>query len=258
MTTILIIESNSPDMLAVGKSAAGSFVRTFLGLDATLTLRVVCPYAAPVAEDAYEGVDGVVYTGSGVAWATDAPQAAPLKAEMERTFQQGRPVWGSCNGMQLAAVVLGGGVGASPSGVEIGVARDIRPTKQGAKHPMMHGRADGFAVPCVHRDEVQKLPTGAILIASNAHSPVQAMAYQGNGVDFWGTQYHPEITMADLAASTAGNTVFNGAGDLTGDLAIADRDSAAANRLGTSVEGLSLPVRARELANWLEHVKARA
>lgn len=258
MTTILIIESNSPDLLARGKSAASCFLRTFQALDPSLVLKVACPYAGPLAGDVYDGVDGVVYTGSGVDWATNAPEAAPLRNEMERTFQQSRPVWGSCNGLQLAAVVLGGDVGASPNGFEIGPAKNLTRSKPGAEHAMMAGRTDGWAVPCVHRDEVQKLPEGALLVAGNPHSPVQAMVYEAGGVDFWGTQYHPEMSMADVSVSTGGRGLFSGGQDLTADLAVADTDEAAAARLGTSTAELSLETRARELINWLEHVKAQA
>ncbi|WP_127112909.1 type 1 glutamine amidotransferase [Shimia sediminis] len=257
MTQILIIESNSADLLAQGKSASGFFLRTFMALDPSMTIKVACPYAGPLADDIYDGVDGVVYTGSGVDWATNAPEAAPLRAEMERTFQQNRPVWGSCNGLQLAAVVLGGDVGASPNGFEIGPAKNITRSDPGAAHAMMAGRVDGWAVPCVHRDEVQKLPEGATLIAGNPHSPVQAMVYEAGGVDFWGTQYHPEMSMADVAASTGGKGLFRDGQDLTADLAVADTDDAAAARLGTSTSDLTLDTRARELINWLAHVKAR-
>lgn len=250
MTTILIIESNTPDLLAIGKSASVFFLRTFQALDPALTLKVVCPYAGPISPDAYEGVDGIVYTGSAVQWGTDAPEAAPLRAEMERTFTQNRPVWGSCNGMQLAADVLGGGTGDSPNGVEFGLAKAISTTDQGVQHDMMAGRTASFEVPCIHRVEVQKLPKDAVLIAGNAHSPVQAMTVEANGIDFWGTQYHPEMRLSDLA-------VVANAPDLGADLTIADENEAAAKHLGTSVAAMSLHNRARELVNWLDHVKAR-
>lgn len=258
MTTILIIESNTPELLARGKSAASFFLKTFQALDASLILKVACPYAAPLPADIYEGVDGVVYTGSGVDWATNAPEAAPLRAEMERSFGRGRPVWGSCNGLQLAAVVLGGEVGASPNGFEIGPAKNITRSADGGDHAMMTGREDGWAVPCIHRDEVQSLPEGAVLVAGNPHSPVQAMAYQAGGVDFWGTQYHPEMSMADVAVSTGGRGLFSGGQDLTADLMLADTHEEAARRLGTSTADLVLGTRARELINWLDHVRACA
>ena len=163
-----------------------------------------------------------------------------------------------CNGLQLAAVVLGGDVGASPNGFEMGPARNLTRSDAGAGHAMMAGRGDGFAVPCIHRDEVQKLPEGAVLVAGNEHSPVQAMVYEAGGVDFWGTQYHPEMSMADVASSLAGDELFSGKDSPVADFALADRDEAAAQRLGTSTAELAINARARELINWLAHVRAQA
>ena len=257
MTKILIIESNTPELLAQGKSAASYFLKSFQAVEPALTITVACPYAGPLAADIYEDVDGVVYTGSGVEWATDAPDAAPLRSEMERTFQQNRPVWGSCNGLQLAAVVLGGTVGGSPNGFEVGAARNITCTEHGAEHAMMAGREDGFSVPCTHRDEVQELPEGAVLLAGNSHSSVQAMVYEAGGVDFWGTQYHPEMSMADVAGASGRLMQTQEGARLAADLGIGDTDQTAAQRLGTSTAELRVHRRAQELINWLAHVKAR-
>lgn len=256
-TTILIFEGNTPATHAAGNVAAAGFVSTLMALAPGLVLKIASPYAGPVDADLVARADGFVFTGSGEAWATDAPEAAPQRAAMEQAFATGRPVWGSCNGLQLAAVVLGGAVGASPNGVEIGMARDGRLTDQGRDHRMMAGRADGFAVPCIHRDEVQRLPDGAVLLAGNAHSPVQAMAYDQGGVDYWGTQYHPELSPADIATYVRTSGVLQGSEQLATDLERAHHDGAAAGRIGARPADLPVPVRARELANWLAHVAER-
>ena len=75
MTSILIIESNTPDILARGKSGAVPFVRALQGLAPEARIVVECPYAAPLREGAMDGIDGVIFSGSGVAWATDAEDA---------------------------------------------------------------------------------------------------------------------------------------------------------------------------------------
>lgn len=256
MTHLVIVESNSPELLAQGRSGSLAFCTTLLALRPDVTFTVVAPYAKDVDLATFQPADGIIFTGAGVDWATDAPEASGLRDLMYRVFEMGKPVWGSCNGLQLAAVVLGGAVGASSNGHEVGLALDINQTSEGAGHPMMVGRCAGFAVPCVHRDEVQRLPDGAVLLASNAHSQVQAMAYEKDGVDFWGVQYHPEF-----AASHVANMMERGLyaehAHKADDLAIADHDPSALQRLGAPAEALDLSVRARELVNWLDHVESR-
>lgn len=170
-------------------------------------------------------------------------------------FDRGLPVWGSCNGMQLAAVLLGGTVRASPNGRETGFARSVVLTERGQGHPMMTGRETGYSVPCTHRDEVGTLPEGAELVAGNAHSRVQAFAYAKNGVDFWGAQYHPEFSAAFVAGLVAHRS--DGSAETQGlidDLSRADTDPDTARRLGGRAEDLRLVLRATELRNWLAHV----
>jgi len=255
MATILIVESNSPETVASGHAASVSFVRFVLATVPANQLRIAAPYSCHINECVFEGVDGVVFTGSGVNWSTDAPEAQPLRDAMLTAFDTGLPCWGSCNGLQLASVVLGGSVRASPNGMEVGVAQDLTLTDTGAKHPMMLGRTNGFSVPCIHRDEVQQLPEGAVLLAGNTHSPVQAMVYEKGGVDFWGTQYHPELTTRDIAFGVRQDGIFKGHSSAV-DLDRAEADEQSAKRLGSSVEDLKPSNRARELINWLDHVSA--
>ena len=164
-------------------------------------------------------------------------------------FAAGLPTIGSCNGMQLAASVLGGSAAASPNGREDGMAVEIRLTEAGQTHPMMAGRSDGYAVPCTHRDEVVRLPEGAVLLAGNDHSPVQAFAIDRYGVDFWGMQYHPEFSPAYVGRYLRGNGRISPA--TADDLEAAQENPSAAARLSTTPQGQSIPVRTTELVNWL-------
>ena len=250
MTTVLIVESNP----ASGIAAAPEFVDALRLLDPTAEIRVVHPYDAAVSDADLAGVEGAIFTGSGVDWSTDAPQAAPLRAMMERVFAAGIPSYGSCNGMQLAASVLGGAVGASPNGREDGLALDIRLTDAGRRHPFLAGRADGFAAPCVHRDEVQRLPEGAVLLAGNAHSPVQAFAYERGGVRFWGVQYHPEITPTGIAQIF--ERIGTGTEATRADYRAAETDAGAARRLGAEPGDFVPLTRLTEIRNWLESLSA--
>lgn len=254
MTTLLIVESNTPDMVYDGLSGAFGFVRAFAHIDPQVQLRLAAPHGQRFEAAQLEGIDGVIFTGAGVAWGVDAPEGAALARVMEITFAAGLPVWGSCNGMQLAAWLLGGRLGDCPNGLELGMARDLQLTESGQSHPMFVGRNSGFAVPCIHRHEVTALGSDMVLLAGNAHTGIQAVSCQSGGVDFWGTQYHPELALSDIAAYLQTGRFADTEGVLS-KLLIADRDEAAAGALGTSQAELS--VRTLELANWLGHVKAR-
>lgn len=254
MSRILIVNGNPLELIAAGKpDYAEIFMQVFRALDPLIRFHKVNPNHVPLAEADLDGIDGVVFTGSSTDYGADAPEAAPHRLAMERVFAHGLPVWGSCNGLQLAAVVLGGRVGASPKGVEIGLGRDLTLTPEGMLHPMMMGRRRTFTASTIHRDEVQALPEGAVLTATNAHSPVQAFAYEKGGVDFRGSQYHPEVAPALISAA-----IRQMAGDLelAADLDACETDRAAAARLGATPEDLALAVRTTELRNWLGHVGA--
>ncbi|MCR9124676.1 MAG: type 1 glutamine amidotransferase [Rhodobacteraceae bacterium] len=261
MAHILIVDSNPAEHYAKRRAAAAGraedavdgmqYGEVLRALDPAVRYRVVAPYDDPALPD-LSGLDGVVFTGSGVDWSTDDPRAAPLADTMRRVFDAGLPVFGSCNGMLLAATVLGGNNRVSPNGREDGLARDIRLTPEGAAHPMMAGRRDGFAVPCVHRDEVETMPPGAVVLARNDHSPVQAFAYERGGVRFWGVQYHPEYSPLHVAGFVESD------GRLPETICDALRrcqeDAAAAALLGTTPEEQAPASRRIELGNWLKQL----
>lgn len=49
-------------------------------------------------------------------------------------------------------------------------------------------------------DEVSVAPEGAVILAGNDYSDIQAFVMENDGLRFWGVQYHPEYTLAELAA----------------------------------------------------------
>ena len=259
MTRIVIFEGNPAGMIAREGHGNGDLYMAALRRAATRQpeIEIRHPYAPGFRAEAQalDGVDGIVFTGSSVQWSVDAPEAAPLRAAMEAAFAAGKPVLGSCNGLQLAAVVLGGAAGPSPNGRELGIARDVTLSEAGRNHPLHRGRRPVFAVPCVHRDEVTALPRGAVVTAGNAHSPVQAMVYEEGGIRFWGMQYHPECRPAHFAPLIEdGASLFNSAPELAADLRAADADpeGAAARRLGAIEDDLAPHMRLSELRNWLD------
>lgn len=248
---IIILEANTPDMTARGRSGAGGFVRFFKMFAPDTDIVTVNPYETQQLD--LEAYRAAVFTGSGVAWSTDDTRAKPQQKAMEAVFAAGLPAWGSCNGLQLAAVVLGGAVGASPQGMEVGLARGI--AAKGERHAMHERRNGLWSAPCIHRDEVTQLPMGARVTATNTHSAVQAMVYSEDGIDFWGTQYHPELRAKDIAAYIKDQSgIFSGYLDLAQKLEKADDTEKAAARLGIDAAALAPHWRGLELINWLHHI----
>jgi len=258
MPRLLIVESNPHEVSKALAARAGAtfadvYAAALTTIDGTAKIEIISPYDGDDTPD-LAGFDGVVFTGSSVEWNTDDRRAKPLASVMRAAFAAARPVIGSCNGMQLAASILGGSSAASPNGREDGMATGIELTEAGRAHPMMAGRHDGFAVPCTHRDEVVRLPEGAVRLAGNAHSRVQAFAIARDGIDFWGMQYHPEFTPSYVGRYLA--DVERVPPQVTADLMAAERDVDAAARLSTSPDEQGDAVRMLELRNWMARLRA--
>jgi GMP synthase (glutamine-hydrolysing) len=143
----------------------------------------------------------VILTGSPLHLYEETPETRRQVEFMRAVFASGTPSFGSCAGLQVATVAAGGTVRPNRRGAEAPFARHIAPTGEGAAHPLLTGRPSRFDAPSIHSDEVAELPDGAILLASNAHTPVQAAEIRsGEGV-FWGVQYHPELSLGEVAAA---------------------------------------------------------
>jgi GMP synthase (glutamine-hydrolysing) len=146
-----------------------------------------------------EGYDGFIWTGSNLTIYEDDPRVTRQIEFSRLIFAIGRPQFGSCWGLQMAAVAAGGEVRKNPRGREMGFARKLRLTAEGRRHPMYEGKPDVFDGFISHLDEVTRLPNGGVLLATNEHTRVQALEVRsGQGV-FWATQYHPEYELAEMA-----------------------------------------------------------
>lgn len=110
-----------------------------------------------------------------------------------------------------------------------------------------------------------RLPDGATLLASNAHTRVQALEVRYlNGV-FWATQYHPEydlLEMARLIAARAEALIREGffanaavAREMVDRLEALARDPGRKDlrwALAIDDDLLDERLRSRELRNWLD------
>lgn len=147
--------------------------------------------------------DGILWTGSSLS-VTDTIPAVTRQLDFADTiFQSGTALYGSCWGLQVATLTAGGEVGRSANGLEFGISRPIKLTQNGVESTFFDGRSSNYTALCIHYDEVLKLPQNAIILASNSHSPVQAMTFDYKKSSFFGVQYHPEFNSEQMALITS-------------------------------------------------------
>src|SRR5262249_50742403 len=70
----------------------------------------------------------------------------------------------------------------------------------GRAHPMFEGKPAVFEAITVHKDDVEALPGGATVLARNDMG-LQAIELRHGRGTFWGVQYHPEYSFAEIAAA---------------------------------------------------------
>ncbi len=209
--------------------------------------------------------DGVVWTGCNLTiYDAKDERVGRQLALCREAYQKGVPQFGSCWAAQMAVVAAGGEVRANPRGREMGVARKIALTPEGRGHPLYEGKPAVFDGFISHVDEVTHLPPGAVLLASNSFTRVQAVAVQHGAGAFWGLQYHPEYDLHELARLTFCRVDKLVAGGFFRDRAAAlayvdqlealHRDPARTDLawlLGLDADVLTPGVRQCETRNWL-------
>lgn len=143
--------------------------------------------------------DAYIWTGSNLTIYHDEPRVTRQIEFSRAVYDAGKPQFGSCWGVQMAAVAAGGEVQKNPKGREWAFARDIDLTDAGKSHPLYTGKPHHFDGFIMHLDIVTRVPEGGTLLATNAHSPVQALSVQCGKGTFWATQYHPEYNLYEMA-----------------------------------------------------------
>src|SRR5678815_1308728 len=213
-----------------------------------------------------EGYDGVAITGSALNVCDGGPEITGQIELAREVLKAKTPLFGSCWGLQVVTVAAGGTVRPNPKGREIGIGRRIALTQAGRTHPMYRGKGSVFNAVTVHLDEVEILAPGTTVLAANAQSDVQAAEIVVDGAVAWGTQYHPEFSLGDMAAIVRryGSRLMRegffadaAARDhYVADLETLDRnpdDKPLAWRYGMDETVLDRRVRSTEIANWIAH-----
>ena len=211
--------------------------------------------------------DGYIWTGSDLTiYHVDDPRVTRQIELAQAIFQVGVPAFGSCWGIQMAAVAAGGEVKNNPKGREWGIARNIRPTDEGRQSLLLAGKPDQYDGFIMHLDEVTRLPPGATLLAVNEHTHVQALEVKHLNGAFWATQYHPEYNlyeMARLISARAGALVREGFFNTTDEVQTYAATMHALHQNPDSLELrqeldigddiLDMEIRQQELKNWIDH-----
>ncbi len=147
-----------------------------------------------------ENYSGIIWTGADLNINhLHIPSIAAQIELAKSAYEVGVPSFGSCWGIQIAAVAAGGTVEPNPRGREMGIGRKITLTDEGRNHPMMQNKTlvfDGFES---HYDMVVKVPEGGTVLATNSFTAVQALAVTHKRGTFWATQYHPEYNLHEMA-----------------------------------------------------------
>jgi GMP synthase (glutamine-hydrolysing) len=153
----------------------------------------------PSAKDLHRYA-GIIWTGCNLSiFDTANPNVSSQILLAKNAYEVGVPSYGSCWGIQMAAVAAGGEVKPNPKGREMGLARKIHQTPEAYNHPMFEGKPRVFEGFVSHDDMVSRIPPGGTLLARNSFADVQALAVTHKNGTFWATQYHPEYNLHEMA-----------------------------------------------------------
>lgn len=270
--TICIIngypEKNRQALTDAGVAGADDLYVRVLGTlipDARLDVFMIADPGSSLPGGGIEAYDAFIWTGSNLTIYEEDPRVARQIEFARQVYEVGRPSFGSCWGVQMAAAAAGGEVRKNPRGRELGFGRKIRLTAEGRTHPMYEGKPDVFDGFIMHLDEVSRIPPGGRLLATNEHTPVQALEVRHKNGIFWATQYHPEYDLYEMARlflargeSLIKEGFFADRADLGAKVARMETLGRHPDRkdlrwdLAIGDDLLSPPIRQSELRNWIE------
>jgi GMP synthase (glutamine-hydrolysing) len=204
---ILVIDGNraatrEQQVAAGGQPSGEGYVQVLQTLGA-VSCDIVRPADGEVRFACGSGVDsydGVAITGSALNVYEVGAHVERQIALARAVFAAGVPCFGSCWGLQVAVSAAGGRVRRNPLGREFGFARRIELAEAGRRHPMFRGKPPVFEAITVHRDDIEQLPEGAVVLARNDMGVQAVELRHGRGV-CWGVQYHPEYSFDEIAAT---------------------------------------------------------
>jgi GMP synthase-like glutamine amidotransferase len=162
-------------------------------------LEVLRVHAGDAVPGDLDDIDAIVTCGGNCSPVDDGQEWMAAELELLRNAHASQlPVVGICLGNQLLARALGGEVAEHGDGYELGW-HDVTLSPVGREDPVFAGIPWRSSQLHWHRFHVQTPPEGAKVLASSAHTKVQAWSL---GLRTYGLQYHPEA-MPDTAGRWA-------------------------------------------------------
>jgi GMP synthase (glutamine-hydrolysing) len=273
LTRILVIDGNEEATrtrhMAVGGTSSGEgYAATLKRLKPEIDTDIVRPADGDIKLPdgvALKDYAAAVITGSALN-VYSRELAVQRQIELVKAvFEAGLPSFGSCWGLQVGVTAAGGTVVRNPRGREFGIGRRITLTTAGRDHAMFQGKPEVFEAPTVHVDTVESLPPNSTPLAHNDMGLQAAEIKLKGGATFWGVQYHPEYSLAEIAAMARryGEVLIRDGlvkdqpelDQLAADLVALNNnpeDARLAWRFGVGSSVTDPALRLAELRNWLE------
>lgn len=133
---------------------------------------------------------GVVVTGSPAMVSREEPWSERTADWLRDAVERGVPVLGVCYGHQLLAKALGGEVGATRGGREMGTV-PVHLGRAKREDLLFHALPDTFHAHMTHEESVTRLPPGIAAMGSTDQDPNAVFAVPDRRA--WGVQFHPEF-----------------------------------------------------------------
>ena len=156
----------------------------------------ILSHATTAEELRARNVKGIIFSGGPASvYEPDAPACD------EGLLRMGVPVLGICYGMQLGCQILGGEVTAAEAR-EYGRAS----CSVDSGSPLFEGFPEEMIVWMSHGDHVAAVSDEFVPLARTANAPNAAVKHRTT--DFYGVQFHPEVTHTPLGAEILHNFLY--------------------------------------------------
>jgi GMP synthase (glutamine-hydrolysing) len=205
---LLIVASETPDQAearrrSVGAASHETYASTVRSLtdDASIDFLSCVDGSRTPSLPELRRYDGIFYAGSPIQMHEETKESRSAARFAADVFESGTPAFGSCAGLQIAAVAAGGTCKPRETTMEAGFARGITATEAGRDHPLLRRRPVVWDAPAMHFSVIETMPAGGVVLARTKSTPVEAAEIRSQNGMFWGVQYHPELTIAEIAAS---------------------------------------------------------